>query len=462
MDITVLGAGRCVTGSKYLLAWKHFHALVDCGLFQGPAEYRRLNWKSLPHPAHAVDAVVLTHAHIDHSGYLPRLCRQGFSGPVYCTPPTRSLLGVLLPDSAHINEEEARYANKEGYSKHKPALPLYRMADAREALRLLQPVAFHEWQELHPGIRFRFHRQGHILGAAAVELETKVSGGKRKTIYFSGDVGRYGVPILREPEPYPGSDVLFMESTYGNRFHGDEDPSAVLAEEIRAGLARGGVILIPAFAIDRTQEILYMLHELMVDGDLPETPVFLDSPMGIEATALYTRFIAEHDAEMRQYFSEQVNPIFPPNMQVTRTSRDSRKLNSIDGAAIIISASGMATGGRILHHLKLRLPDKRNTVIFVGYQAQGTKGRRLVEGEERIKIHGQWIPVKAHVSRISGLSAHADAGELMVWLGRREREPERVVLVHGEHEAQKALAERLKEELGWEPSIPDLGETLSF
>ena len=462
MEITVLGAGRCVTGSKYLLAWKNFHALVDCGLFQGPAANRRLNWKPLPHAAHAVNAVVLTHAHIDHSGYLPRLCRQGFSGPVYCTPPTKALLGVLLPDSAHINEEEARYANKEGYSKHKPALPLYRMADAREALRRLQPVAFHEWQELHPGIRFRFHRQGHILGAAAVELETKVSGGKRKTIYFSGDVGRYGVPILREPEPYPGSDVLFMESTYGNRFHGDEDPSAVLAEEIRAGLARGGVILIPAFAIDRTQEILYMLHELMVDGDLPETPVFLDSPMGIEATALYTRFIAEHDAEMRQYFSEQVNPIFPPNMEVTRTSRDSRKLNSIDGPAIIISASGMATGGRILHHLKLRLPDKRNTVLFVGYQARGTKGRRLIEGEERIRIHGQWIPVKAHVSRVSGLSAHADAGELMIWLDRRQREPERVVLIHGEYEAQQALAERLQEELGWDPSIPDLGETLSI
>jgi len=334
--------------------------------------------------------------------------------------------------------------------------------DARQALRLLEAVPFDTWQELHPGIRFRFHRQGHILGAAAVELETKVSGGERKTIYFSGDVGRYGVPILREPEPYPGSDVLFVESTYGDRFHGDQDPSAVLAEEIRAGLRRGGVILIPAFAVDRTQEVLYLLHELMVDGDLPEIPVYLDSPMGIETTALYTRFIAEHDAEMRQFFAEQVNPIFPPNLQVTPTSQESRKLNSLQGPAIIISASGMATGGRILHHLKLRLPDERNTVLFVGYQARGTKGRRLVEGEERVRIHGQWVPVKAHVSKISGLSAHADAGELMIWLGRRESEPERVVLVHGEYEAQQVFAERLRDEWGWQPLIPEIGETLAL
>ena len=462
MKITVLGAGRCVTGSKYLLSWKHFHALIDCGLFQGPAANRRLNWKPLPHPAHDIDAVVLTHAHIDHSGFLPRLCRKGFDGPVFCTPPTKALLGVLLPDAAHINEEEARFANKKGYSKHKPALPLFRMADARAALKRLEAVPFDHWHELHPGIRFRYHRQGHILGAAAVELETKVSGGKHKTIYFSGDVGRYGVPILREPVSYPGSDVLFIESTYGDRFHGDADPRTLLGDEVKAGLERGGVIIIPAFAIDRTQEILYMLHELMVDGDLPQIPVFLDSPMGIEATSLYTRFIAEHDVEMREFFANQENPIFPPTMEVTRSSRDSRKLNSIDGPAIIISASGMATGGRILHHLKLRLPDKKNTVIFVGYQAQGTKGRRLVDGEEKIKIHGEWIPVKAHIQRISGLSAHADAGELMIWMERRERDPEKVVLIHGEYEAQQVFAERLREEYGWEPVIPELGDTITL
>jgi metallo-beta-lactamase family protein len=462
MQIKVLGAGRCVTGSKFLMSWKDYHALLDCGLFQGPAEYRQLNWKPLPYPPGDVDAVVLTHAHIDHSGYLPRLCRQGFTGPVYCTPPTRALLGVLLPDAAHINEEEARYANKAGYSKHKPALPLFQMADARAALKLLKTVPFDQWHELRPGIRFRFHRQGHILGAAAVELETKVSGGQRKTVYFSGDVGRYGVPILREPESYPGSDVLFLESTYGDRFHGETDPRTALGDEIRAGLKRGGVIIIPAFAIDRTQEILYMLHELVVDGDLPEIPVFLDSPMGIEATALYTRFQAEHDVEMRNFVADQENPIFPPNLQVTPTSADSRKLNSMGGPAIIISASGMATGGRILHHLKLRLPDPRNTVLFVGYQAVGTKGRRLVDGDEEVKIHGEWVPVKAHISRVTGLSAHADAGELMVWLGRRERDPDKVVLVHGEFEAQQAFAGRLHEEFGWDPMIPELGETIDM
>ena len=462
MKLTVLGAGRCVTGSKYLLEWKNYTAMVDCGLFQGPAENRRKNWKKLPYPAGDIDAVVLTHAHVDHSGWLPRLVRQGFKGPVFCTPPTASLLRVLLPDAAHIQEEEARYANKKGYSKHSPALPLYRAADARAALKLLEPVAFDAWHELRPGIRFRFHRQGHILGAAAVELATKVSGGDRKTIFFSGDVGRYGMPILREPEPYPGSDVLLLESTYGDRFHGEDDPRAALTEAVRAGLKRGGIILIPAFAIDRTQELLYMLHELAVDGDLPEIPIYLDSPMGIEATAVYTRSREEHDAEMRQFFADQVNPIFPSNLTVTPTSAESRKLNDLRGPAIIISASGMATGGRILHHLKLRLPHARNTVIFVGYQAVGTKGRRLVEGEPEVKIHGEWIPVKAHVSQISGLSAHADAGELTVWLSRRESEPEAVYLIHGEYEAQQALAARLNKEFGWEPEIPELGDSIEI
>lgn len=462
MKLTVLGAGRCVTGSKYLLEWKNYTAMVDCGLFQGPAENRRKNWKKLPYPASDIDAVVLTHAHVDHSGWLPRLVRQGFKGPVFCTPPTASLLRVLLPDAAHIQEEEARYANKKGYSKHSPALPLYRAADARAALKLLEPVVFDAWRELRPGIRFRFHRQGHILGAAAIEVATKVSGGDKKTIYFSGDVGRYGTPILREPEPYPGSDVLLLESTYGDRFHGDDDPRTALTDAVRAGLKRGGIILIPAFAIDRTQELLYMLHELAVDGDLPEIPIFLDSPMGIEATAVYTRSRDEHDAEMRQFFADQVNPIFPANLTVTPTSAESRKLNDLRGPAIIISASGMATGGRILHHLKLRLPHARNTVIFVGYQAVGTKGRRLVEGEPEVKIHGEWIPVKAHVTQISGLSAHADAGELTVWLSRREREPEAVYLIHGEYEAQQALAARLNKEFGWRPTIPELGAVLEI
>ncbi len=459
MDIHVLGAGRCVTGSKYLMKWKAFSAMVDSGLFQGPAKNRQLNWKPLPFPAHELDAVVLTHAHIDHSGYLPRLCHQGFDGPVYCTPPTLSLLRVLLPDAAHIQEEEARYANKEGYSKHEPALPLFTVKDARAALKMLKPVNFDSWQDLHPGVRFRYHRQGHIIGAAAVEVETKTGEG-RKTIYFSGDVGRYGVPILRNPHSYPGSDLLFVESTYGDRRHPAGNPRIALIEAIREALDRGGVILIPAFAIDRTQEILYMLHESMVEGDIPQLPIYLDSPMAIEATAVYTRAISEHDAEMRQYYAEQINPIFPPTLKCTPTSADSRKLNDLGGPAIIISASGMATGGRILHHLKLRLPDPKNTVIFVGYQAQGTKGRRLVEGEPEIKIHGQWIPVNAAIRQVSGLSAHADVDELVVWLSRKERDPETVCLIHGEYDVQQRFAARLSEEFGWEPRIPDLGDVV--
>jgi len=368
----------------------------------------------------------------------------------------------LLPDAAHLQEEEARYANKKGFSKHEVALPLFRLADARAALKLLEPVPFDTWNELHPGVRFRYHRQGHILGAAGIELQTKVSGGQKKTIFFSGDVGRYGVPILRPPEPYPGSDVLLVESTYGNRLHPNEDPAGRLAEEIQAGVRRGGVILIPAFAVDRTQELLYMLHGLMIDGEIPTMPIYLDSPMGIEATALYTRCTPEHDVEMRQYFSEQVNPIFPSNLEVTPTSRDSRKLNALRSSAIILSASGMASGGRILHHLKLRLPHERNTVIFVGYQADGTRGRRLLEGEEEVKIHGEMIPVKAHISRISGLSAHADAEELSLWLSQREKNPERVILIHGEYEAQQAEAERFKKDFDWDCEIPEIGDELKL
>ena len=462
MQITVLGAGRCVTGSKYLLRWKRNAVMVDCGLFQGPAEHRRRNWSELGFPAHGVDAVILTHAHIDHSGYLPRLVRQGFRGPVFCSRATAALLRILLPDAAHLQEEEARWANRKGYAKHQPALPLFRQADARQALKLLEPRGFDEFHELHPGVRFRLHRQGHIVGAAAVEVLSKVAGGERRSVFFSGDVGRYGVPILREPTPYPGSDLLFMETTYGDRLHDGGDPSVALAEALRAAIDRGGMILIPAFAVGRTQEVLYRLHELTRDGELPELPVYLDSPMGIEATSVYTRAIAEHDVEMRHHFTEQVNPIHPPNLTVTPSPADSRRLNDLDGPAIVISASGMATGGRILHHLKLRLPDPRNTVLFVGYQAEGTKGRRLVDGDGEVKIHGRWIPVRARVEQLSGLSAHADASELLLWLKRRERDPSTVCLVHGEPSAQRAFADRMEEELGWPVQIPEIGETITL
>jgi len=295
-----------------------------------------------------------------------------------------------------------------------------------------------------------------------VEVETKVSGGKHRTVYFSGDVGRYGVPILKEPESYPGSDVLFVETTYGDRLHDPRDPYELLGEVITAAVQRGGVILIPAFAVDRTQEILYILHELMENGDIPHLPIFLDSPMGIEATAMYARFVSEHDAEMREYFGRDENPIFPPNLQVTPTSAESKKLNGLKGSAIIISASGMATGGRILHHLKQRLPDPSNTVIFVGYQAHGTKGRRLVEGEKEIKIHGQWIPVKAHIDSLGTFSAHADREELLLWLGRRERDPGTVCLIHGEYGAQQSFAELLRQEYGWDPKIPEIGDVIEI
>ncbi len=462
VTITVLGAGRCVTGSKFLIRWKEYTLLVDCGLFQGPKANRQRNWDPLPFPAHEIDAVVLTHAHIDHSGYLPRLYRQGFRGRVHSTRPTQALLKVLLPDAAHLQEEEARYANKEGYTSHEPALPLYTVQDAKSILKQVKSVPFDAWKELHPGIRVRWRRQGHILGAASVEIRTKDSRGKHRTILFSGDVGRYGVPILREPHPYEGSDVLFLESTYGDRRHGLKDPRSALIHEVNAAVDRGGMLVIPAFAIDRTQELLYMLHELTVDREIPEIPIFLDSPMAIEATAVYTRFISEHDVEMREFFKDEENPIFLPNLQVSRTTWQSKQINAMPGPAIVVSASGMATGGRILHHLKHRLPRTQDTILFVGYQAEGTRGRELVEGAEEVTIHGQTVPVKATVEQITGLSAHADADELMLWLSRRERDPEKVVLIHGEYPAQQAFAERLRDELGWDPWIPELEESMEL
>ena len=460
--LTFLGATGTVTGSRYLLEAHDRRILVDAGLFQGPKELRLRNWASFPVKPSTIDAAVLTHAHIDHTGYLPRLVRQGFSGPVYTTPPTRQLLEVLLPDAAHLQEEEARFANKVGSSKHAPALPLFDLGDAREALRTLHPVPFGTTTVLHPGLEFRYHRQGHILGAAAVEVRIKVAGGKYITVYFSGDVGRYDVPILRPPEAYPGSTYLVVESTYGNRHHDHSDARETLAQVIRETAARGGVVLIPAFAIDRTQEILYFLRELAADGAIPPLPVYLDSPMARQATATYRRAIREHDAEMRELVNEGVDPLSPPNFTEIGSVDESKRLNTAEGPAVIISASGMATGGRILHHLRHRLPDPRNTVLFVGYQATGTRGRRLLDGEDEVKIFGQMVPVRAKIQSISSLSAHADVDELTIWASSAGEAPSTVFVTHGEPESSRALAAHFTERFGWSCVIPEFGETVEL
>ncbi|MGQ9495395.1 MAG: MBL fold metallo-hydrolase RNA specificity domain-containing protein [Thermoanaerobaculaceae bacterium] len=455
--LTFLGATGTVTGSRYLLEVHGRRILVDAGLFQGEKELRLRNWQPFPVPASSVDAVILTHAHIDHTGFLPRLVREGFRGPVYATPPTARLLTVLLPDAAHLQEEEARYATKVGSSKHKPALPLFTTSDAAAALRLVRPVPFHETTEIHPGCSFTFLRQGHILGAAAVSVRFKGSGGKQKNVYFSGDVGRFGVPILRPPEPFPGAEYLVVESTYGDRVHNAADPREELAEVIQRTEQRGGVVLIPAFAVGRTQEILYYLREMEDDGDLSPLPVFLDSPLARQATAIYRQAASEHDAETR--FVEQEQDAFSPSrLRVLVSVEESKRLNEFRDPAVIISASGMATGGRILHHLRHRLGDHRNTVLLVGYQAAGTRGRKLQEGAPEIKIFGEHIPVRAEIAQISSLSAHADREELVVWAEQSEVAPERVFVTHGEPEAARAFANLLEEKLGWSCHLPAYGE----
>ena len=462
VSLTFLGATGTVTGSRYLVDAHGTRILVDAGLFQGTKDLRLRNWAPFPVPVESLTAVILTHAHIDHTGFLPRLVREGFGGPTYVTPPTSRLLQAVLPDAAHLQEEEARFATKTGSSKHAPALPLFTVHDAHEALGTLRGVPFGQRFTLRPGIEFAYHRQGHILGAAAVELRIKASGGEHITIYFSGDVGRYDVPILKEPEPYPGSTFLVVESTYGDRLHDPTDPRDQLAEVINEAASRNGVILVPAFAIDRTQELLYLLRELVEDEAIPPLPVFLDSPLAREATAAYRSCVQEHDAEMRELVRGGVDPFVPPNFEIVGRVDESKRLNALPGPAIIISASGMATGGRILHHLRHRLPDPATTVVFAGFQAQGTRGRRILEGETEIKIFGEMVPVAAHVRSISSLSAHADADELTIWAGEPETVPSTVFVTHGEPAASEALADRFASRFGWRCVVPGLEETVTL
>ena len=457
--LTFLGATGTVTGSRYVVEDHGTRVLVDAGLFQGPKPLRQKNWEPFPLDPSSLSAVILTHAHLDHTGFLPRLVRQGFRGPTYATTPTARLLRVLLLDAAHLQEEEARYANKVGSSRHSPALPLFTTQDAQQALATVTAVPFDTPLALRPGLELRYRRQGHILGAASVELSVKVAGGRHLTIYFSGDVGRYDVPILRPPEPYPGSNVLVVESTYGDRLHDPGDPAEQLAEVIQESVADRGILLIPAFAVDRTQQVLYHLRELAADEAIPPIPVILDSPMAREATVAYRQAVPEHDAEMQTLLAEGIDPLAPPLLQTVGTVEESKKLNQLEGPAIIISASGMATGGRILHHLRHRVSDPRNTVLFVGYQAEGTRGRRILEGEKEIKIFGEQVPVRAKVRSISSLSAHADAEELSIWASRAEVAPQVVFVTHGEQAASEALARRFSERFGWNCVLPSLGET---
>jgi metallo-beta-lactamase family protein len=451
-SIRFLGAAGTVTGSRFLVEWGSVRVLVDAGLFQGHKELRLRNWAPLPVDPATLDAVVLTHAHIDHSGALPLLGRSGFRGLAYCTPATRDLAGLLLPDSGRLQEEEARYANRKRYSKHAPdARPLYSEEDALAMLPRLAPLRYGERREIAPGVAIRFRRAGHILGSAAVELE--LHGPRRARILFSGDLGRYGAPILPDPEPGVDSDALVLESTYGGKTHPPGQGAAPLRDEVLRAVKQGGALLVPAFAIGRTQEVLFTLRALEARREIPELPVFVDSPMAVDATAIFLAHRDDHDVEMARLLASGDEPLRPAKLTFARSPEQSKAINAVGGPCVILSASGMATGGRVLHHLARRLPDPRTTVLLVGYQAAGTRGWSLQNGAATLRIHGEDVPVKARVASIFGFSAHADEGEISRWLATFPSPPRQTFLVHGEPTALAASKERM-DRLGWPAHVP--------
>lgn len=449
-----LGAAETVTGSKYVLDVHGSRVLIDCGLFQGLKQLRSRNWEPLPVDPASITWALLTHAHIDHSGYLPRLVRDGFTGPVYATTATVDLLKILLPDSARLQEEDADYANRRGFSQHSPALPLYTEQDAARALKQVHGVSYGEGVRLNKFIDARFIPAGHILGSSVIEVQITEPNREPLKIVFSGDLGRYDEPILGDPAAENEADYLLIESTYGNRLHDHTDPKDRLAEIINATAQRGGKLIIPAFAVGRTQLLVYYLRELEDEGRIPILPVAVDSPMGVEATRIYLRHREDHDLDMQRVEKLQKNPLATRNFSLVQGRNGSKALNGLQGPAIIISASGMATGGRVLHHLAQWLPDPASAVIFVGYQSAGTRGRRLQDGEKEVRIHGQMVPVHAHVESISSLSAHADSNEIIRWLRGFTRAPRKTFIVHGELDSATALRDRITKELGWEAVIP--------
>ena len=480
-SITFLGAAQTVTGSKHLLDNGRAKVLVDAGLFQGLKELRDRNWENLPIKASELDAIVLTHAHLDHCGYLPRIVQQGFRGRVFCTAGTKDLCSLVLPDSAHIQEEDAEQANRHGYSKHAIALPLYTGEDAARALTLLQPVGYDRPMPLPGGMELDFLSAGHLLGSAYARI--RVDG---QTVLFGGDLGRFGRPVLPDPTMVEQADYLLVESTYGNRVHEDDDSGEVLASLVRETAQKGGKLIIPAFAIGRVEELLYWIKRLEDEKRIPVLPVFVDSPMASSALARYSERVQELDPELQPETVDQVAPHGPAahqpqdlRRQQARQERDvcvfctdrfrtigspqeSKELTASRVPAIVISASGMATGGRVLHHLKAALPDPRNTVLFAGFQAIGTRGRRLVDGEQQVKIHGQMIPVKAKIAKIDSMSAHADSQEILRWLRGFKAPPKMTFIVHGEPDAMQALQTTISSELGWKTHAPAWKESVDL
>ena len=450
-QLTFLGGTGTVTGSKYVVETAAARIMVDCGLFQGLKGLRLRNWAAPPVAPQSVDAVVLTHAHIDHSGYLPRFVRQGFAGPVYASRGTRDLCGILLPDAGHLQEEEARYANERGYSKHKPALALYTEEDARASLKQFEPLEFRRSRTIASRIELAFLPAGHILGASIATLQ--VSGLR---LAFSGDLGRPRDPIMRPPSPVLEADYLAVESTYGNRRHDQADAEEALGRHLTRALLRGGVVVIPAFAVGRAQTLLHHLARLKERGAIPDVPTYLNSPLAIDATRLYHEHMDEHRITREQCAAAC------SVAQMVNTAEESRALNRRSGPMIIISASGMATGGRVLHHLKTFASDERNLILLPGFQAAGTRGAALAAGASEIKIHGEYVRVRAEVVQLHNMSAHADYAEILQWLGNFKRPPKRTFVTHGEPAAADELRRRIEETFGWAVTVPEFGAQVAL
>jgi len=466
--IQFLGAAGTVTGSKHLIntatdttGKNGFQVLIDCGLFQGPKQWRERNWEPTPIPAREIDAVVLTHAHLDHCGWIPRLVKEGFRGPIYATAATIDLCGILLPDSGHLQEEDAAFYNKHHKSKHDPALPLYTFQEALDCLSFFHPVQFGESKQLNSEMSFRFVRAAHILGSSMVELNLNSNGATRRLL-FSGDVGRVrnrqttpGKVVHSGPPSGESADLLVMESTYGNREHPTDDPRPKLAAVIRKTAERGGSVVVPAFAVERTQKFIFILKELMESHQMPRLPVYCDSPMAIQAVKIFLKHSEEFSEETKALIAKYGSPLEWPGFTFASTPEESKRINQSQFPSVIISSSGMVTGGRIQHHLAQRLPDPRNTVVFIGFQAPGTRGFSIKSGAPEVKIYGEMVPIRAEISVFEQFSDHADTPELLEWLHTFSGKPASTYLVHGDVDAASQLRERMSRELGWNVQVAE-------
>jgi metallo-beta-lactamase family protein len=464
--IQFLGAAGTVTGSKHLIntsaelsTTSGLQVLVDCGLFQGQKEWRERNWRALPVPAKEIDAVILTHAHLDHCGWIPRLVKAGFRGPIYATPPTIDLCGIILPDSGHLQEEDAAFYNKTNKSKHHPALPLYTLEEAQDSLRNFKPVNVEQTMQVSPELSFRFVRAAHILGSCMAEITLQTAGQTRRLL-FTGDIGRVrnqtiapGKVVHSGPMEGETADLLVMESTYGNRLHPKQDPLPELAALITAAAKRGGSVVVPAFAIERTQKFLFILKHLVESGQMPPLPVFCDSPMAIKAVQIFLKHTEEYSDDTRNLIQQHGSPLNWPGFSFASTPEESKRINQVASPSIIISSSGMVTGGRIMHHLAQRLPDPRNLVLFIGFQAPGTRGFTIKSKAPEVKLFGDSVPIRAQVAALEQFSDHADPPELLEWLHTFRNQPGVTYLVHGEPDASSQLRDLMKKDLGWNVQV---------